>query len=146
MGFWFFWTVVASASAFVVSVGGREEKLVLGILVGAYVATMILYRLGSADWLQPQIGIMISDSISAILLLVIALRSRRFWPLPIVAFQILPIATQFVTAFGQNLVSYALGVTQGAWSYLQMLILILASLRTRRRLQNAKKTGNSLPT
>lgn len=146
MGFWFFWTVVASASALVVSVGGREEKLVLGILVGAYAATMILYRLGSSDWLQPQIGIMISDSISALLLLIIALRSKRFWPLPIVAFQILPVVTQFVTAYGQNLVSYALGVAQGAWSYLQMLILIFASLRTRRRLRSEKKTGSSLPT
>lgn len=106
------------------------------ILVAAYLATLLFYRIGNRDWLTPQFQILISDSLASILLLVIALRSKRFWPLPIVAFQILPVATQLVTLFGENLVSYGLGVAQGAWSYLQLIVLVVATNRSRKRVLN----------
>ncbi len=136
MGFWVFWTSVLSASAYAFRVGGREERQVASILVVAYFATFLFYKLGNPNWLQPQYGILASDSIASLLLLFIALRSKRFWPLPIVAFQLLPILTQLVMFFGENLVSYGLGVAQGAWSYLQLIILVVATNRSRRRMQN----------
>jgi|CXWL01.1.fsa_nt_gi hypothetical protein len=136
MIFWMFWTLVVSASAYAICFGGREERLVTVILVAAYFATFLLSRLSTLDWLQPQLGILATDSLASILLLFIALRSKRFWPLPIVAFQILPVATQLVATFGENLVSYGLGVAQGAWSYLQLIVLVIATTNTRRRMQN----------
>lgn len=128
--------MVLSVSAYVFCCGGREERLVASILVAAYLATALFYQLGTHNWLTPQRGILCSDSLASILLLVIALRSKRFWPLPIVAFQILPVATQLVTLFGENLVSYGLGVAQGAWSYLQLIVLVLATNRSRKRVLN----------
>lgn len=136
MAFWIFWATVLSVSAFVFRFGGKEERLVTTILVAAYLATLLFYRIGNRDWLTPQFQILISDSLASILLLVIALRSKRFWPLPIVAFQILPVATQLVTLFGENLVSYGLGVAQGAWSYLQLIVLVVATNRSRKRVLN----------
>ena len=136
MAFWIFWTSVLSVSAYAFRFGGREERLVTSILAAAYFATFVFSRLGSLDWLRPQFSILLSDSLASALLLIIALRSKRFWPLPIVAFQILPVLTQLVTYFGENLVSYGLGVAQGAWSYLQMIILVVATNRSRRRTLN----------
>ena len=131
--FWAFWIAVASALVYALTQGAREERQVAIILALAYLATSLFYKLGTPDWLKPQFGIMLSDSLAAALLLIIALRSKRFWPLPIVAFQILPVLTQLVTAFGENLVSYGLGVAQGAWSYLQLIVLVVATIRTRKR-------------
>lgn len=136
MIFWIFPALLVAASVYVLWFGGGEERLVLAILLAAYLATFLFYRMGTPDWLKPQFGIMLSDSLAAVLLLIIALRSKRFWPLPIVAFQILPVLTQLATAFGENLVSYGLGVAQGAWSYLQLIILVFATTRSRRRRQN----------
>ena len=136
MIFWIFWALVLSVSAYVFRFGGREERLVTSILVAAYFATFVFSRLGSLDWLKPQFSILLSDSLASALLLIIALRSKRFWPLPIVAFQILPVLTQLVTPFGENLVSYGLGVAQGAWSYLQLIILVVATNRSRKRMPN----------
>lgn len=136
MGFWIFWASVLSVSAYALRFGRREERNVAAILFAAYSATFLIYRLGDQNWLRPQYGILVSDTIASLLLLHIALRSKRFWPLPIVAFQILPVLTQLVTVFGENLVSYGLGVAQGAWSYLQLLILVIATNRSRKRLQS----------
>jgi hypothetical protein len=136
MIFWIFWALVLSVSVYVFRFGGREERLVASILVAAYLVTLLFYWFGESDWLKPQLGILLSDSLASALLLVVALRSKRFWPLPIVAFQILPVLTQLVSAFGENLVSYGLGVAQGAWSYLQLIVLIVATIRTRKRAQS----------
>ena len=136
MIFWIFWALVLSVSAYVFCFGGWEERLVTSILVAAYFATFVFSRLGSLDWLKPQFSILLSDSLASALLLIIALRSKRFWPLPIVAFQILPVLTQLVTSLGENLVSYGLGVAQGAWSYLQLIILVVATNRSRKRMPN----------
>lgn len=131
--FWVFWTAVVLALVYALTQGAREERQVAIILALAYLATSLFYKLGTPDWLKPQLGIMASDSLAAVLLLIIALRSKRLWPLPIVAFQILPVLTQLALAFGENLVSYGLGVAQGAWSYLQLIILAFATTRSRKR-------------
>lgn len=136
MAFWFFWGLVASVSAYAFRFGGKEERQVTAILAAAYFATFLFYRFGTPDWLKLQLGILLSDTFASALLLVIALRSKRYWPLPVVAFQILPVLTQLVAAFGENLVSYGLGVAQGAWSYLQMIILVIATTNTRKRMRN----------
>lgn len=132
--FWVFWTVVATALTYALKRGGREERQVAIILALAYLATSLFYKLGTPDWLKPQLGILASDSLATVLLLIIALRSKRFWPLPIVAFQILPVLTQLALAFGENLVSYGLGVAQGAWSYLQLIVLVVATTRSRKQM------------
>jgi hypothetical protein len=136
MVFWIFWALVLSVSAYVLRYGGKEERVVTMILVAAYFMTFLISRLGPLDWLKPQRSVMVSDSVAAFLLLLIALRSKRFWPLPIVAFQILPVLTMLVSDFGENLVSYGLGVAQGAWSYLQLLVLVIATNRSRKRMRN----------
>lgn len=142
---WLFLALLVAVSTFVFRFGGREERIVLAALLTGFFGTVAFFGLGTADWLQPQIGIMLLDTGVLGVLLFIAFRSKRFWPLPVAAFHVITVLTEIAGLFGQNVVSYALGVAQGAWSYLQLLVLVIATVRTRRRAKTETKTSSSSP-
>jgi len=142
---WLFLALLVSVSAYILRFGHLEERVALSTLIVNFVATFLLYNLGSKDWLKPHYGIFAIDTITMAILLAIAFRSKRFWPLPVAAFQIITVLAQLVGFFGQNLVSYALGVAQGASSYVQLLILVLAARKSRSLPASPAKTSSSSP-
>ena len=77
-------TVVVCGSAF--WKGGREEQLAAGGLLLSLLVTVVLR---DPKWLGAQWGAFGADTCLLILLTVIALRSRRYWPLAAAAFQLL---------------------------------------------------------
>lgn len=119
---------------FVWAKGGYEERLVGSALVLDFYLTGFFYRQGDGNWLEPQWSILIADLLALLALLYTALRSKRFWPLPIAALQFLVILTPLVALFGKNMVSYGLGMTQGIWGYLQLAILVIAAKRHQERM------------
>ena len=124
---WIFLGLLVSAHLVVLLRGDREQKQVLCILTCAYLGTFALYKLGGETWLHFQTGTVVLDGAAFLLLSIIAFRSKKFWPLWIASFQLLPLLTFLAAPFGQNLVSQALGVAQGLWGYLQLLILLLVT-------------------
>jgi hypothetical protein len=143
MGKWFFLTVLLSASVYVLWNGKREERLVLIILVAAFCVTYVIFVLGSRSWLNVSWGIPIFDTFSFMVLATIALRSKRFWPLPVAALHLIPVLTPIVDLVGKNLMSSALGWTQGIWSYLQLIIVVVATKRGQLRAQKESETKTS---
>ena len=122
--------------AVVFAIADREEKTAAIIVTAAYVGTAIFYRVDGADWLQPQIKVMLVDLIAFALLLGLALKSKRYWPLFIAAWHFIPIVAFLATRMGGDISSYAAGLTQGLWSYLQIALLIAAAVRSKMRRQN----------
>lgn len=117
---------------FVIANGKDEERLAISVMVAGFVLTWFFYHQGDENWLKTQWSILAVDSLALLIFLAIALRSKRFWPLPIAALQLLPVLTPLVALFGENVVSDGLGVTQGVWGYLQLAILVIAANRTRK--------------
>jgi hypothetical protein len=69
--------------------GGREEQLAAGgLLISDLTGVLFL----DPRWLGPQWGAFAADTCLLVLLTWIALRTRRFWPLPAAAFQLLCVA------------------------------------------------------
>jgi hypothetical protein len=99
--------------------------------------------LGTKSWLQTEIGIVILDSSAFVALTIIAFRSKRFWPLWIASFQLIPLLTYAAALFGQNLASQALGVAQGMWGYLQLAIILLVTLAARIEAAKIRKSSPS---
>ncbi|GAA0467037.1 hypothetical protein GCM10009096_04710 [Parasphingorhabdus litoris] len=135
MGFWIFLAAVIAAVTFVFLFGRLEERTALFVLLVNFIATGLIYWLGNPDWIQPQVGIFLLDLLALIILAVMAFRSKRFWPMPVAAFQMIPVLTFFVTWVGEDLESYGIGLTQGVWSYPQLMIIIWAALRSKKRRQ-----------
>jgi hypothetical protein len=138
---WIFLSLLILATAYVARAGGREERLALATLFSAYVATYaIMEAQGEDDWLDPPVWVALADLASFAVLVAIAIRSKRFWPMPVAALQLLPALTPIVVILGENLASYPIGVSQGVWSYLQLAILILAAARHQRRRKRVRGT------
>ncbi|MEH6759275.1 MAG: hypothetical protein V7676_17465 [Parasphingorhabdus sp.] len=131
MAKWIFLFLMLSAFIFVLRYGKVEERLALFVLVFNFTGTAAIYRMSGENWLEPSFGIFLIDFCSLLFFIVIAFRSKRFWPLPIAAFQMIPVLTFFVTSVGVDLNSQGVGVTQGAWGFVQLLILIVATIRGR---------------
>jgi hypothetical protein len=134
MRIWLFPLLLVLASAYVLRFGGREERIALITLITAFSLTYFLFLYEGKNWLVDHWSITIVDLISFVILFYIALRSKRFWPLPVAALQFLPVLTPFVAALGKNIVSYALGQTQGFWGYLQLVALVIATWRSQKRM------------
>lgn len=127
-----FLVLLLSAVTFVVVRGGRDARAIALALVAAALVTAANYWIMGHTFGTVQPILVVSEGLFLGLCLVIALRTDRWWPLPIAAFQLATFFSLLTPLFGENLVSYALGVTQGLWAYLQLLILVLGVLRTPR--------------
>ena len=129
---WIFLTLVLAALMLAIRFGGRAERTVLVALLVSYVGTYLSFKfLGARDWLLVNWGVWLSDAAAFAILCTVALRTKKWWLLPMAGLQILPLFTPFIAVTGQNLISDGLGRAQGLWAYPQLALLILASLARR---------------
>lgn len=139
MAGWFFLVLLASSVVFVLARGGSEERVVAGTLLLVSAATPVLYVLAGEQFTRISLPLLLNEAILLTVTLIIAYRSSRFWPMPVASLEVAAFLTLLTPLFGQNLVSHALGVTQGIWAYPQLLILVLAVVRGRNRSRTAAK-------
>lgn len=130
---WMFIALSFIVTAWAFWSGTNEVRFAMGVLFLAFGATAFLYQQGVASWLVPQDAIFVVDTLAMALLASLALRSKRFWPLPVAALQAIPILTHVGRAVGSGLDSYAVGLAQTLPSYAQMAMILVAIQRERRR-------------
>lgn len=125
---WIYLALLASAVLFVLARGAWEERIVIAALLGGSFITGFLDKGGvNFGQLSPQL---IANELWVLaLILIVAYRSHRFWPLSVASLEIAALLSLLTPLFGRNLVSYALGVAQGLWAYPQLLIVFLAVVR-----------------
>ena len=118
---------------FVLWKGRLHERIVMGALLIGSVNTFVIHISRTGNWLDPNLAMLANEIIVTLIILAVAYRSKELWPLPISAFQLLALMSQVVSFFGRDLEAYAIGVTQGLWAYLQLLILIFVVLKKMRK-------------
>src|SRR4051794_8594701 len=74
------------------TVGGREERLTGGLLLARQI---VAYFALDRTWPDVQWALFALDSTTFAIFLVLALRSAKFWPLYLCAFQLLSVGTHF---------------------------------------------------
>lgn len=119
--------------AFVILRGGKDERIWVGTLALVSIGTMAIVAAQGVVFEQFNTLLIANEAVLVIVSLAIAYRSRRFWPLPVASLEIAAFLSLLAPLFGHNLVSYAMGVAQGLWAYLQLIILVLAVVRARNR-------------
>jgi hypothetical protein len=137
---WIYLLLLVSSVTFVFWKGKFDERLTAAALLTGSVMTPILFSMSTQSWLSPDITLLLNEAAVTAVVLFVAYRSKRFWPLPVAAFQIAALMTPLAALFGENLASRALGVTQGMWAYLQLTILVAATYREqlRTKMTNSK--------
>ena len=98
----------------------RFVRLTAGGLLINVAATVVMR---DYSWPQLQYPGFIIDVLSLVLLLAIALRTDKFWPLAAAAFQLLVVLTHFAKMIDPNLGQWSYMTAIVIWTYLLMTAL-----------------------
>jgi hypothetical protein len=104
-------TLVVCAGAFLR--GGREEQLVAG---GLLLSLAVTLAMRDRSWAGTQWGAFVADTLLLGLLIAIALRSQRYWPLAAAAFQLLCVCTHLARIADPAVHAWAYATGQVIWS------------------------------
>lgn len=100
--------------------GGVEERLTAGGLLTNVAATVVLR---DPSWPQLQRAGFAIDVLFLVLLLVIALRTVKFWPLAAAGFQLLAVLTHVAKMIDPELEQWAYITAIVIWTYLLLIAL-----------------------
>jgi hypothetical protein len=128
-----FTLIFFSAAAYVVVKGDSFQRCAIGVMMFGVVATFFAYKLGSHKWLPLNISVLLIDALALLAFGLIALRSRQFWPLLLVGWQIAAVTIHVASSFALNLLPKAYGISQGIWAYLQFGTIFVATIMARRK-------------
>jgi hypothetical protein len=129
---------------FILWKGRSEQRIILGALLVGSVNTYFIHISRRGTWLDLDLMMIANEVLVTAIILAVAYRSRKFWPLPIASFQILALMSQLVSIFGQDLQAYAVGVTQGLWAYLQLTLLAIITFRDTQTKTTGTDRSNSI--
>jgi hypothetical protein len=100
--------------------GGREEQVTAGALLLGWVATL-LFR--DPHWLGAQMGALVVDALFFALMVAIALRSDRYWPIAAAGFQLLAIMTHGARMADPAVRGWAYATASILWTQLVLIAL-----------------------
>jgi hypothetical protein len=126
--------------------GGREEKLAGAALALAAFATPLLK---DPRWLGPQWGVFAGDVAFLALIVTIAMRTRRWWPLCAAGFQLLGVLTHAARLIDDTVGSWAYATAGVIWSYAVLAAVAVGTIgswRDERQSANAAPTRDGTPT
>lgn len=115
-----------ACSGYVLLRGGRDERTGLGILILASVLTV------PAIWLKMwlgrvNVGVLTIDIAALAACLWLMLRSTRFWPIWMTAFQIAPVLLHLLQIARPHILEHVYAEVEGFWAYLWMAALIIGT-------------------
>ena len=134
---WVYLLLLLGSLGYAVLRGGLEQRILSATMLAASLGTYGFYKAGLRfdDHPEPFIA---ASLLHLAISLAVALWSSRFWPMFYAALQIATLLSLLSPLFGRNLLSYALGVMQAVWTYPQLLILVVATIRMERTTSSAR--------
>ena len=122
--YWLPAAAIGSAFLFAAAVGGREERVAATYFtLAALVAPFLLDR----RWAGTQWAMFAVDLGYLCLLLFFALRSRKWWPIPAAAFQLLAVLTHVASLVDHKLGAWAYVTAGVIWTYLGLTAIAVGT-------------------
>ena len=133
--------------------GGVPERLGAAIVAIGSAITVAAMSSRAGRFGSVEVGAFIVDVLCLIAFLALALRANRYWPLWIVALQIIGTAAHAVKLADPALIGRAYAFALAFWSYPMLLLIALGTWRHQRRLAEfgvdrswSSSSGRSEPT
>jgi len=134
----FIWILsISGVCGAALAVGGPSEKYGACAFYGAWLATLLLR---SGDRLGPQYGALAADIALMALLIPLALRSHRYWPIWMTGFHLLAVLTHAGRILDRSMNPWAYLTGAQIWGYLTLLSLavgVYGAWQERRQLMSA---------
>lgn len=122
---------------------GREDERIAGVTVLAnWALSMVAYRAGSDE---TQWTILAIDGGQFLVFLWIALRSPRYWPLPLAAFGLLQLVTHIAHALDAGISTWAYMTASLIWSYLILVAIGYGAWTAPRRYAEIGEAPSTVP-
>ena len=137
-----FFTVFFAACGYALWRGGAPERAVAAAFLVAGLATPLLDLPEVQRFYSVSVGVFAIDLLLLAALLAIALRADRFWPLLVVSLQAIIIIAHLVKFANPDLIRRAYSMMIAVWSYPQLLLLVVGTVRHRRRLARNGTDGS----
>lgn len=115
--------------------GRSEERIVALVSVVATIASFFAVSPLSVRYRGVETGLLAIDLLVLAAFVLVALRSRRFWPLWVAGLQLTSTAAHLMKAIDEHLLPIAYGAAVAMWSYPILIILAVATWRVRRPVQ-----------
>jgi hypothetical protein len=110
--------------------GWAERTIAIGMIVDT-VASAVMQN--TRDWASPQWADLTIDVIYLLVMLFVAFRSHRLWPLWAAAFQLIDVAIYFAFIVDRRVGALAPYRAIVIWSYLILIVIVVGTLTRRSR-------------
>jgi hypothetical protein len=112
---------------FAFTYGRKTERWGAAIMFFGSLLSLPAETLFGSGWQSPEYGVLAVDVLGFIALLVLALRSNRFWPLWATSFQAIAVVTHLATMADHSILPRAYAIAQPFWGYPMLLALVLGT-------------------
>ncbi len=123
--------------AFVGMFGEAMERCALAVIALGSVATRLVLVGQNGPWHRVEQTVLLIDCIALIAFMLISLRSKRFWPLWITAFQLIVVVAHAAKSLYPNVIPPAYAIGESMWATFQIALLGLVSANIRRQRSEA---------
>lgn len=111
--------------------GGQPERFVAAIFLLAFpLSSFLNHKLRSQG---VQIGSLVVDVTMMLLLLGIALRANRYWPIGLAAMQLLQVTGHLLKLADPRMLPLLYWISSVVWAYPMLILLLLGTVRHRNR-------------
>jgi hypothetical protein len=126
-----FWTMIVGACAYAVALGGWEGKWTAGIFVLASAASYAVNRWLHIFWHKTYLSMFLVDFLAMLAFYVIAAKSRHWWPVWVVAFQLNTVASHLATMISPDFSNAVYRGYGGLWAIPCALVMVYGIWRDR---------------
>ena len=115
--------------------GGSDERSIAVTCLAGTMATMLAVSPLHKRYSGVEEGLLLVDLAVLAAFIVVALRSKRFWPLWVAGLQLTTFVGHVLKGIDQELLPRAYGAALQFWSYPILVIVLVGTYRHHRRLQ-----------
>jgi hypothetical protein len=130
---YFFWTLLVITCGYALWRGRKYEQLSALIFIGASVASVAARSALHENYSAVARSDLVIDLLVLTALVVVALRSDRFWPLWVAGLQLTISLSHVLKAIEPGLVPIAYAAAERFWSYPTLIILFIGAWRQQQR-------------
>ena len=127
-------TLLATCCCYALLRGGAPERLGVLILVSAVVASSLTPKMHTRRFEGLEMGLLIVDTIMLIVVVALALRAQRYWPMWWAAVKLNSIGTHLLM-LAPTLMPWPYSIASAAWSYPSPVLLAIGAWRHRERIR-----------
>ncbi|HZF43728.1 MAG TPA: hypothetical protein VEZ48_10000 [Sphingomonadaceae bacterium] len=123
-----YWAFVLATCTVAWRRGEWPEQAGAAIIFLGSLGTVLAVRIDRLNIGSAQLGVLLVDLLALAGLLALVVRTNRFWPLWVCAFDLVGIATHIVTLFYPTILPTPYRLVRGFWAYPMMIAIMMGSL------------------